>query len=204
MRSWVIAALLIGSAIAQPVQAQPTAKRAKAQPSVDAQKSVQKREKPISVALLAGYGLALNEPNHLNPFGVGFGVRGGYNLGSFYLGARFLFFLGDSEKIAGVDTSANSITLGLDAAYDLALIDRRLFVRPELGGGLVVQAAETMTAAEQPMDESSEVLYIAPGLALLVNVGQRSFLGVDAQLPIIFDDETVLELTMMATAGMRF
>jgi hypothetical protein len=207
MRSWLIAALLVLSASTQQAQAQ--AKASKAAAAAEADDAEKNRNKPISVALLAGYGLSLSTPNHLNPFGIGFGVRGGYNLGSLYLGARFLFFLGDSEEIAGVDASANSITLGLETGYDLELIEQALVLRPEVGGGLVVQSAESMISdatagTEMPMDESSEVLYIAPGLALLVKVGRRSFVGVDVQVPIIFDRETVIELTMLATGGLRF
>jgi len=210
MRSWLIAALLVLSASTQEAQAQAkSGKASKAAAAAEAEQAEKNPNKPISVALLAGYGLSLSTPNHLNPFGIGFGVRGGYNLGSLYLGARFLFFLGDSEEIAGVEASANSITLGLETGYDLELIEQALVLRPEVGGGLVVQSAESMISnasagTEMPMDESSEVLYIAPGLALLVKVGRRSFVGVDVQVPIIFDRETVIELTMLATGGLRF
>lgn len=208
MRSWLIATLLVLSANAQHAEAQSKkSKAAAAKAEAKASEEDEKGPKPISVALLAGYGLALNEPNHLNPFGVGFGVRGGYDIGSLYLGARFLFFLGDSEEAAGIEASAESITLGLETGYALDLVENVFSVMPEVGFGLVVQTAESMTTAagvELPMDESSEVLYIAPGFALLVQTGRRAFIGIDAQLPILLDDEVVLELTLLATGGMRF
>ena len=218
MRSWLFGALLVLSVSAQHARAQGDAKankpskpskQSEADKADEASDDEQERDriKPISVALLAGYGLALNEPNHLNPFGIGFGVRGGYDIGPLYVGARFLFFLGDSEEISGVEASANSITLGLETGYRVELLEK-LILQPEIGGGLVVQSAESMTSGaagtEVPMDESSEVLYIAPGFALLAYVGRRSYVGIDVQLPIMFDDDTVLELTMFATGGMRF
>jgi hypothetical protein len=206
MRSWLITTLLVLSAYAPEAHAQNSSKTSKAEAEADEEKN---GPKPISVALLAGYGLALSEPNHLNPFGVGFGVRGGYDLGPVYLGARFLFFLGDTEEEQGVEASANSITLGLETGYDIALVQKVLSLRPEVGFGLVVQTVESMTTGamaglEMPMDESSEVVYIAPGFAVLVQVGRRSFVGLDAQLPILLDDETIVELTMLATGGLRF
>jgi hypothetical protein len=41
-------------------------------------------------------------------------------------------------------------------------------------------------------------------MALLVRAGERLFVGADVQLPIIFDNDTLLELTILATGGMRF
>jgi len=165
--------------------------------------------KPISVALLAGYGHGFDLPLDINPFGIGFGVRGGYNFDALYVGARFMFFLGESKELVGAEVSANAITLGLEAGYDLSLYRDVLFFRPELGVGLVVAAAEAMAAgvAGQPgdsIDDSSEDVYIAPGFALFVRVGERSFLGMDVQLPIISVDDPVVELTILGTAGMRF
>lgn len=178
-------------------------KRAEAAPAED-----DGRPKPISVALLGGYGYSLEAPSDVNPFGIGFGVRGGYNLGSFYLGARFMIFLGDSEENAGVEVSANSITIGLEAGYDLGFFDDYLVIRPELGLGLFSASIESMTngsgGGQVPIDESSEDLYIAPGLGLLARLSHRVFIGADVQLPIIFDDEIAVELTVLGTAGMRF
>jgi len=164
------------------------------------------RPKPISVSLLAGYGHTFNADDHLNPLGVGFGVRGGYNFSALYVGMRFMFFLGDTESAGGgVETSANAMTLGLELGYDIALLDDVLFVRPEIGSGLMIIEGESMAGAmEIPVNGSSEDLYIAPGAALFVNVGKRSFLGLDLQTPIIFADDTEVALTTLAIAGMRF
>jgi hypothetical protein len=45
-------------------------------------------DKPISVGLLLGYGIGLEDGP--NPWGLGFGLRGGYNLDAIYLGVRFV------------------------------------------------------------------------------------------------------------------
>jgi hypothetical protein len=214
MRSCLIAALLVvSSASAASAQTKPgpkpgTKAAAKAAKKDEAaQAEYEARPKLITVALLGGYGYALEAPSDVNPFGAGFGVRGGYNLDAFYLGARFMIFLGDSEQIEGVEVSANSITIGLEAGYDIGLFDDFLVVRPELGFGLFSASIEAMAVSggsQVPIDESSEDLYIAPGLALLMRISDRVFVGVDGQLPIIFDDDIVVETTVLLTAGMSF
>jgi hypothetical protein len=207
-------ALLLGlsttalSASPQPAQAQ----KAKSNEAAGAAKKGgegegggKSRPKPISVALLAGYGHTVNADDHLNPLAVGFGVRGGYNFSELYVGLRFMFFLGDSERVAnGVETSRNAMTLGLELGYDIALLEDVLFVRPELGSGLMIIEGESMAADATAMNGSSEDLYIAPGTALFVNVGQRSFLGLDLQAPIVFSTDIEVAMTALASGGMRF
>ena len=206
MRSvWIAVLLVVLSAAAASAQGKRGAKAATRDEAAAAEDDG--APKAISVALLGGYGYALEAPSDVNPFGVGFGVRGGYNLEGFYLGARFMFFIGDAEAIAGVEVSANSITLGLEAGYDIGMFGDFLVLRPELGFGLFSASIEATTeqgGGQVPIDESSEDLYVAPGFVLLARVSERVFIGADVQLPIIFDDEIVLEGTLLGTAGMRF
>lgn len=224
MRSWWLAGVAIGfgaiglCATAPLAHAQDTVKSPTANPSSkplskkadkkNADKSAssddEPAERPISVALLGGYGHTFNADDDLNPLAVGFGVRGGYNLGELYLGLRFLFFLGDSESMGTAEVSANTMTVGIEAGYDLALASDVLVLRPELGLGLGLVEGEQTAGAEATMNGSSEDLYIAPGLALLVNVGERSIIGIDLQAPIVFSDDIEVALTALAVAGMHF
>jgi hypothetical protein len=210
MRRWWIAVMVIGvGATAQRVHAQeaaksPSSKVAKKNAEQGAASDEEPAHRPISVSLLGGYGHSFNADDNLNPLGIGFGVRGGYNIGALYLGLRFLFFLGDSESM-GAEVSANTMTVGLEGGYDLALAKDVLVLRPELGVGLGIVEGESMVGGVVPTaDGSSEDLYIAPGAALLVNVGERSIIGVDLQAPIIFSDDIEVALTMLAVAGMHF
>lgn len=215
MRSWWLVASLVALSATSDVAHADKAKKAAANPRQDDAEG-DDAPKVISVSLLAGYGHTFDAHQQLNPLAVGFGVRGGYNIDALYLGLRFMFFLGDSEdtaigvgsEVEMVEISANSMTLGIEGGYDLALVSDWLVVRPEVGVGLVIGSAETMDIGSGPAsptdDQSSEDLYIAPGLALLVNLSDRVFAGFDAQLPIVFDSETELALTVFALAGMRF
>lgn len=219
MRSWWIAAIVIGlGATPQLTHAQEAAKPAsKSASGKAAKRSAEKNsesddepaERPISVSLLGGYGRTFNADGNLNPLGIGFGVRGGYNFDALYVGLRFLFFLGDSESMStassSAEVSASTMAVGLEAGFDLALVSDVLVLRPELGVGLGIVEGERVAGGATPTaNDSSEDLYIAPGFSLLVNVGERSFIGVDLQSPIVFADDIEVALTALAVAGMHF
>ena len=208
MSSWWILVLLLGSsATAQTAHAREAKKRVDKAGKVDTSaEDDAPPARPISVALLAGYGYTFNAHDDLNPLAIGFGVGGGYNLDAFYAGVRFMFFLGESQSMGPAEVSASAMTLGLEAGYDIALATDVLVLRPELGVGLSIVEGESMEAGAMAAtaNGSSEDLYIAPGAALLVNVGERSFVGVDLQAPIVFADDVEGALTMLAAFGMHF
>jgi hypothetical protein len=165
-------------------------------------------DRPITVGLLAGYGLDLGGTGELNPFGIGFGVRGGYNLDALYLGARFMFFLGDSEEITvgttTIETSANLMTIGAEVGYDLELSDRGITLRPEVTAGLAILGGEGSDGVGGMIDTSSNNFYVAPGASLLACLGTNVFTGVDVQVPIVFAEKTFTGITFLAILGLRF
>src|SRR5688572_5655094 len=78
--------------------------------------------KPISAGLLLGYGISLEDGP--NGWGLGFGLRGGYNLDAIFLGARFVYYLGESQDVpAGIastiEVSFNIWELGIEGGYDI-------------------------------------------------------------------------------------
>jgi opacity protein-like surface antigen len=158
--------------------------------------------KPISVGLLVGYGISLEDG--ANPWGIGFGARGGYNLGQIYLGARFVFYLGESESSmpipggASVDSDFNIWELGIEGGYDLKAGDA-LTIRPELGIGIA-----SLNVSVGSFSDSSTDLYLAPGASILYDVTDSVFLGVDARFQIVLADETAKSIILLANGGMRF
>src|SRR5262245_42225461 len=112
--------------------------RASAAGSTDPSDERKLGPRPISVGLLLGYGHDLGEP--ANPWSIGFGARGGYNLDALFLGARFVFYLGKTESVENdalgrpAEASVNIWELGIEAGYDLRL--GPLAVRPGAGFGL--------------------------------------------------------------------
>ena len=158
-------------------------------------------KKPISVGLLLGYGHDLGEP--ANPWGIGFGARGGYNLGPLFLGARFVFYLGKTENVVDpfgnpAEASANIWELGLEGGYDLRL--GPLALRPGAGFGVASVNADNTLSGSQSETE----IYVAPGVSVLIDVTRDMFVGVDGRFQLVFADETAKGVIVLANVGMRF
>jgi len=159
-------------------------------------------EKPISLGLLLGYGVSLEDG--ANPLGLGFGIRGGYNLDKIFLGARFVYYLGESENIPDTsllgtsgEISFNMWDFGIEGGYDVDA--GGLTVRPGLGLGIA-----NLIVDFGGVSDSSGKVYLAPGVSLLADVSDAFFVGGDVRFQIIFADDTVKALTFLANAGMRF
>lgn len=151
-------------------------------------------KKPISVGLLLGYGISLEDGG--NPWGFGFGLRAGYNIGAIYLGARFVYYLGEDP--------VNIWELGIDGGYDIAVSDK-FVLRPGLGLGIANLTVDVPTAFGFGGGSVSESkFYIAPGVAGLYDVTDSVFLGVEARFKIVTSDPTVKAITLLANGGMRF
>lgn len=168
-------------------------------------------DKPISVKLLLGYGLSLegDDPGPDNPWGLGFGLGGGYNLGQIYLGARFVYYLGSSEEVGGMDFGFNFWELGIEGGYDVDL--GGAILRPGLGIGLANLAFDLPTVAGVDLSSSDMYLYIAPGVGVQFDVSDSIFLGLEARFKMVFgedmgtgDSKMVKGLILLASGGMRF
>lgn len=158
-------------------------------------------DKPISVKLLLGYGLDLEDGSG-NPWGLGFGLGGGYNLDQIYLGARFVYYLGESTDVTVLgmtfESTANIWELGIEGGYDVDLGGAVL--RPGLGLGVASFSVET-----NGVSASDTNLYIAPGVGVQFDVSDSIFLGAEARFQMIFADPDMIKaLTLLASGGMRF
>jgi hypothetical protein len=161
-------------------------------------------DKKISVGLLLGYGIAFDD---FNPWGVGIGVRGGYNLNQIYLGARFVYNLGSSEDLEtpGFTVAEYSYSLwdlGLEAGYDIPVADK-LTIRPELGLGLAGFSVESDYILGG-VDASSTDLYLALGATGLYDIRPNIFIGLDARFQFVFGDDLLVGLTFLINGGLRF
>lgn len=156
--------------------------------------------KPFSVGLLLGYGIAFDD---FNVWGLGFGVRGGYNLVAadlpeVYVGARFMYYLGEDP--------VNHWELGIEGGYELTVDP--VLIRPALGLGLAnvtVEIPANPFIASSSSDTASETyLYIALGGTVTYNIDEQFFVGGEMNLQFILADETLTALTILANGGMRF
>jgi opacity protein-like surface antigen len=161
--------------------------------------------RPLSLGLLLGYGADLG--NSYNFWGLGLGLRGGYNLRKIYLGGRFVYQFGESREDRSLgrvirDYSWHHWDLGFELGYDLAVADR-LIVRPELGLGFV-NFTSYFRNTTSDVSDSTLAVYFALGATLTYDLTPDFFLGVDSRLQIVVGDAATEALTFMLHAGMRF
>lgn len=150
--------------------------------------------KPISVGLLLGYGISFEDGP--NPWGLGFGLRGGYNLDAIFLGARFAYYLGEDDF--------NLWELGIEGGYDLPV--GPVIIRPGLGLGIAsVSVSVDLPAPLEDIDESETNPYIALGASVLYDINEQYFIGGDARLQFVLGDQgDGKALIILANGGMRF
>jgi len=158
----------------------------------------------ISIGLVAGYGFTLNEAavSGLNPLGVTFGVRGGYDVDPFYFGARLQFFLGDERTVPEGQLEFDETTIGIEAG--LRLTAGMVTIQPQLGFGLAMSSAELPDGTGQTSDHSSDDVYLAPGVVVQTDLTDRVFLGAEAHVPIILRSDVLYGVTILIAGGLRF
>jgi hypothetical protein len=158
----------------------------------------------ISIGLVAGYGFALNAApfSGLNPLGMTFGVRGGYDVDPIYLGARLQFFLGDTRTVPEGELEFDETTIGIEAGLRLTV--DVFTIQPQLGFGLAMSSAELPDGTGQTSDRSSDDAYLAPGIVVQTDLTHRVFLGAEAHLPIMLHSDVLFGCSILIAGGLRF
>jgi hypothetical protein len=158
-----------------------------------------KDNKPISAAILLGYGFNFDSSatSGINPFGFGFGVRAGYTFDfNVYAGAKFVYYLGgDRDTI-----ESNVMIVGVAGGYQLKL-DPVFFV-PNLELGVsVVSLTDSSSAAPDP-DRSAERFYLSPGISIFYPIDMFS-VGLDLSIPVVVANPVFSGLSIFVTGGVR-
>jgi hypothetical protein len=163
----------------------------------------EQRDRPLSFALLLGYGFTFAQTNGANIYGLGFGVRGGYTLADvIYVGGLFNYWLGETLEIENAsgdieEWKINAMQLGIETAADLSLTDE-LTLRPMFGFGLA------FVATDIEMTETETDAYLSLGVAGLYYLARDIFVGLDAMVPMILAGDIKFAVTLQGTVGMRF
>jgi len=164
--------------------------------------------RPISLGLLLGAGVAFQDAN---PWGFGFGVRGGYNLGPWFFGGRFVYHVGSSTEVTTDGLSTAEISYSLwelsgEAGYDF-LLAPKLVVRPNVGLGVlsVISSADVPLFGGSLESEGTNThLLLAFGASALYDITDMWFAGLDLRFPIGLGGDSVVGLTFYANGGVRF
>jgi Outer membrane protein beta-barrel domain len=137
----------------------------------------------FSASLRGLYGSVSGEPD-LNPYTAGLGVRAGLTLpSSFYLGASVDYFFGESESVAGFDTSASVFQLLGNVGYDFGL--GPLTLRPLVGLGY---AQRNVDIGDQDASEGDFAL--SPGVEAIFGFGLLS-VGGELRYNKVFADDDI-------------
>jgi hypothetical protein len=137
----------------------------------------------LSASLRGLYGSSFGEPA-LDPYGPGIGVRAGVTLpASLYLGASLDYFFGESESLAGIDSSASLLQVLGNVGYDAGF--GPLTLRPSLGFGLAQSSVELGA-----VDETDGNFVLSPGAELFIGLGLLSVSGEVRYNKIFADGDT--------------
>lgn len=161
-------------------------------------------EKP-QVGIGLNYGIYTGDDmGDINPYGVGFGVHGGYTLPmGLYLGAQFEYYLGGSQDVFGAEVSGNIYQFQLEPGYDIA-VGPTAVIRPVLGIGYSTFAFETCVDDECDDGNSQSKFGISPGAMALVDFGSVYGLAAARYNHIFVDDGNADGLLITLGAGMTF
>jgi len=148
------------------------------------------RRPRASVALLAGYGLPVDTfAGDMSPYRFGFGARAGatFPVGA-YVGGTFVKHVGTRRlgTREGGTTAyvaiAHDTLVGPEIGWDVSL-SRRIFLRPFVGGGLLLTLGKTAVGSASISDDHAW-FYLAPGLLAAHRSGDL-FVGIDLKMTIV-------------------
>lgn len=162
----------------------------------------------IEVGLLLGYGFSMDDEFAVDPYGLGFGLRFGYEFDfKLFVGGGFEYFLGSSETLARaqgaidmgeIEASANYMFAHLEAGYDLWFSD--VIFRPSvwLGMGFATIDPDPETNSSNTISD----FFFAPGASVLY-VTDGFFIGGDLRFFMVTGDGTG-GIVPFVNGGLRF
>lgn len=161
-------------------------------------------EKPITVALLLGYGFMTDRRGGgADPYTFMAGLRGGYTFDfKLYAGLYYNYYLGESRtgetQGSGIEqeTTANYMHFGAEVGYDAEL--GPVQIRPSLQLGIAL----LLTDVEGGATDSFSDFMLAPGITVVHPIDDF-FIGGDLRGQIVTGDGAS-GITVAATGGMRF
>ena len=130
----------------------------------------------LYAGLVGGYSATVDQPDNVSdPMGLALGARAGLTLPttSWYLGALFLYHVGDSISLGtgGAELSSSSYMLGAEGGYELGI--GPLVLRPSLGLGLYSRSESVegqIVGVNWEASDDNEAFYLSPGFNVMVTL----------------------------------
>lgn len=159
----------------------------------------------LYAGLIGGYaGTTDNDPTRdVESYGGGGGLSAGVTLPvmPIYLGARALWFVGDSGTLstgaASLVLDSHYVLYGIDLGYDLIL--GPIVLRPGLGIGSAI-LDNSGAAVGLSVTASDSSLYLAPGVGLIVKLGLL-YVGGELRYTWLTEEKHFSNVSMLASLG---
>jgi hypothetical protein len=163
----------------------------------------------IEIGLAPGFGIKAGDADWtgMNPYGLGLGIRGGYELDfKMFIGAGFVYHLGSSESRNTAPAMANPVFIETSVNYMLAYAEvgydlwyDRLLLRPSLWLGMGFAIADPYQNLGRQMVSD---FMLAPGLNLIY-IFDGIYIGADIRYVAVTADG-LAGLNFFGVVGLRF
>ncbi len=184
-------------------------KKVEAAAPEDAKDVVPAKDKKFEAGLLLGWGFDTDKVFSVDPYGLGFGLRLGYEFDfKLFVGLGYEYFLGSSDTLktgtfvapgASVNSSANYMFGHVEAGYDVWVSN--IIIRPSLwlGLGFGTQNPHPQTLGRKTVTD----FFFAPGVSVIDTFSGTFFFGGDLRLHKVTGDGSSA-VALYATGGLRF
>ncbi len=154
----------------------------------------------LYAGLLGGYAASSQQHQELEPYGGAIGASAGVTLPvlPIYLGARMVWFVGNTETLAALVVNRHYLLYGVDVGYD-AIIGP-LVLRPSVGIGRATLEDRVMNSG-LTLSSSDNSLYIAPGFGLLVKL-LLLYVGAELRYNALTASHQVNSVSLLASFGL--
>jgi hypothetical protein len=154
----------------------------------------------IYAGLLGGYAATTEKHQSVEAYGGAIGASAGLTLPivPIYLGARFLWFLGDTGTVAALELNRHYVLYGVDLGYDA--IFGPLVLRPSLSVGRAT-LENSIKGAGLTLSSNDSSLYVAPGVGLVVKL-LLVYVGVELRYNALTASKQFDSASLLASAGL--
>jgi hypothetical protein len=154
----------------------------------------------IYAGLLGGYASTTEKHESVESYGVALGASAGVTLPvlPIYLGARAIWFLGDTGTVQALELNRRYTLYGIDLGYDAIL--GPIVLRPSLGIGSAT-LRNSIKSSGLTVSSNDSSLYFAPGVGLIVKLA-LIYVGAELRYNALTESKQFNSVSMLASLGL--